>query len=83
MLHARPTPPAARPRLPLRGHADASWRLLAPGDEVSVEGKAGFELIHLSEGLAWVSALADGTSRLVAVAALALVRPAGIGFARA
>jgi len=62
--------PSARPV------RDFRWRIFGAGDAVSVSGEGVYEIIHISQAKAWLSALADGSQRLVDAARLELLHPA-------
>jgi len=59
----------------------ATWRLLAPGDEVTLGGSEAYAIVHLSHGRAWLTDLADGAQMLDDASALVLSR-CGTGPAR-
>lgn len=59
------SPSAARAR-------EQAWRLLVPGDLVSIAGRGSYRIVHLSEARAWVTSLDDGANRLVAAPLLRL-----------
>lgn len=59
----------------------AAWHLFAPGDEVSILGTGAYEIVHLSHGRAWLSAVATGTQRLADISALRL-RQSGMVLSR-
>jgi len=63
-------------RIALAGPRVAVWRLLTPGDEVSIAGDGAYELVHVDSAKAWLTSLADGSHLLVSAACLRLRHPA-------
>lgn len=60
--------------------ASSAWRLLAPGDQVSIGGAGAYEIVHMSHGRAWLEGH-DGSQRLADASALQL-RHGGRAIAR-
>ena len=52
---------------------EQAWRLLAPGDRVTIVGRGAYRIVHLSDARAWVTSLEDGANRLVAAPLLRLL----------
>jgi len=42
--------------------ASSDWRLLAPGNQVSIGGSGTYEIVHMSHGRAWLEGH-DGSQR--------------------
>jgi hypothetical protein len=72
MITLSPRPATSTPAARSRG--DRTWQLLSAGDEVSIAGQGRYEVIHLSQGSAWLEGCADGAQCLVSADALQLVR---------
>jgi len=49
--------------------ASSAWRLLVPGDQVSIGGTGVYEIVHMSHGRAWLEG-ADGSQRLADASSL-------------
>ncbi|MBC2660125.1 hypothetical protein H7F50_00040 [Novosphingobium flavum] len=73
MLFSRPASTLSSAAAASARAREQAWRLLAPGDRVTIVGRGAYRIVHLSEARAWVTSLEDGANRLVAAPLLRLL----------